>query len=61
MINWNNFFFFLGIVCVVVMLFTFDVSFVELWGHICRWHLDCRVWHQRDGLDVGHQRQYRSR
>ncbi len=34
--NWNNIFFVLGIVCVVVMLFTFDVSFVELWGHICR-------------------------
>ena len=34
--SWNNFFFVLGIVCVVVMLFTFDVSFVELWGHICR-------------------------
>ena len=34
--NWNNFFFLLGLVCVVVMLFTFDVSFVELWGHICR-------------------------
>ena len=34
--NWNNFFFVLGIVCVVVMLFTFDVSFIELWGHICR-------------------------
>ena len=35
MINWNNFFFVLGVVCVVVMLFTFDVSFVELWGYIC--------------------------
>ena len=34
--NWNNIFFFLGLACVVVMLFTFDVSFVELWGHICR-------------------------
>lgn len=34
--NWNNFFFILGIICVAVMLFTFDVSFVELWGHICR-------------------------
>ena len=35
MINWNNFFFVLGVVCVVVMLFTFDVSFVELWQHLC--------------------------
>ena len=34
--SWNNFFFVLGIVCVVVMLFTFDVSFIELWDHICR-------------------------
>ena len=34
--SWNNFFFVLGIACVVVMLLTFDVSFVELWGHICR-------------------------
>ena len=32
----NNLFFFLGIAAVVVMLFTFDVSFVELWEHICR-------------------------
>ena len=32
----NNLFFFLGVVTVVVMLFTFDVSFVELWDHICR-------------------------
>ena len=31
----NNLFFFLGIAVVVVMLFTFDVSFVELWEHIC--------------------------
>ena len=31
----NNIFFFLGIAAVVVMLFTFDVSFVELWDHIC--------------------------
>ena len=30
----NNLFFFLGCVAVVVMLFTFDVSFVELWQHI---------------------------
>ena len=33
--NWNNFFFLLGLACVVVMLFTFDVSFAELWGHLC--------------------------
>ena len=32
----NNLFFFLGIAVVVVMLFTFDVSFVELWEHLCR-------------------------
>ena len=31
----NNLFFFLGIAAVVVMLFTFDVSFIELWDHIC--------------------------
>lgn len=31
----NNLFFFLGCAACVVMLFTFDVSFVELWGHIC--------------------------
>lgn len=31
----NNLFFILGIVAIVVMLFTFDVSFVELWEHIC--------------------------
>lgn len=32
----NNIFFFLGIAMVVVMLFTFDVSFVELWQHLCK-------------------------
>lgn len=31
----NNIFFFLGIASVVVMLLTFDVSFVELWQHLC--------------------------
>ena len=31
----NNLFFILGIVMVVVMMFTFDVSFVELWEHLC--------------------------
>ena len=31
----NNLFFLLGVAVVVVMLFTFDVSFVELWEHIC--------------------------
>ena len=31
----NNLFFILGIVAIVVMLLTFDVSFVELWEHIC--------------------------
>jgi hypothetical protein len=38
--NWtkkrlNNLFFFCGVAAVVVMLFTFDVSFVELWQHLC--------------------------
>ena len=33
--NWNNLFFLIGIAAVVVMLFTFDVSFVELWQHLC--------------------------
>ena len=31
----NNLFFLLGVAAVVVMLFTFDVSFIELWQHIC--------------------------
>ena len=31
----NNLFFFLGCAACVVMLFTFDVSFVELWDHLC--------------------------
>ena len=31
----NNFFFILGVVTVVVMLLTFDVSFIELWDHLC--------------------------
>ena len=31
----NNLFFILGIAAVVVMLFTFDVSFIELWDHLC--------------------------
>ena len=31
----NNLFFILGVAVVVVMLFTFDVSFAELWEHIC--------------------------
>ena len=30
----NNLFFFIGVAAVVVMLFTFDVSFVELWQHL---------------------------
>ena len=33
--NLNNLFFLLGVVAVVVMLLTFDVSFVELWHHLC--------------------------
>lgn len=31
----NNLFFLCGVIAVVVMLFTFDVSFVELWQHLC--------------------------
>ena len=31
----NNLFFLLGCAAVVVMLFTFDVSFIELWQHLC--------------------------
>ena len=31
----NNLFFLLGLATVVVMLFTFDVSFSELWQHLC--------------------------
>lgn len=32
----NNLFFFCGIAAVIIMLFTFDVSFIELWQHLCR-------------------------
>lgn len=31
----NNLFFIVGVVACVVMLLTFDVSFVELWNHLC--------------------------
>lgn len=31
----NNLFFIIGVLAVVVMLLTFDVSFVELWQHLC--------------------------
>ena len=31
----NNIFFILGVAACIIMLFTFDVSFVELWHHIC--------------------------
>ena len=31
----NNLFFIVGVAACVVMLFTFDVSFVELWQHLC--------------------------
>lgn len=39
--SWNkkkvtNLFFIIGLAAVVVMLFTFDVSFAELWNHICK-------------------------
>lgn len=32
----NNFMFLLGLAACIIMLFTFDVSFTELWQHICR-------------------------
>lgn len=32
----NNLFFIVGILACVVMMLTFDVSFVELWNHLCR-------------------------
>ena len=32
----NNLFFFIGVAAVVVMLFTFDISFAELWRHLCQ-------------------------
>lgn len=32
----NNLFFLCGVAAVVVMIFTFDVSFAELWQHLCR-------------------------
>lgn len=32
----NNLFFVIGVVAVVVMLFTFDVSFIELWNYITK-------------------------
>ena len=32
----NNLFFIIGIVAVVVMILTFDVSFTELWRHLTR-------------------------
>ena len=31
----NNLFFVIGLAAVVVMMLTFDVSFVELWHHLC--------------------------
>jgi hypothetical protein len=31
----NNLFFFFGLAAVVVMMLTFDVSFAELWQHLC--------------------------
>lgn len=31
----NNLFFILGVAACVVMLLTFDVSFIELWNHLC--------------------------
>lgn len=34
--KWNNIFFFVGLASVVVMILTLDVSFTELWQHICK-------------------------
>lgn len=31
----NNLFFIIGIAAIVVMMLTFDVSFIELWHHLC--------------------------
>ena len=31
----NDLFFIIGVVAVVVMMLTFDVSFIELWEHLC--------------------------
>ena len=31
----NNLFFLVGVLAVVVMMLTFDVSFIELWQHLC--------------------------
>ena len=31
----NDLFFIIGVVAVVVMMLTFDVSFIELWDHLC--------------------------
>ena len=33
--RFNNLMFLLGVVAVVVMILTFDVSFIELWDHLC--------------------------
>ncbi|MCR5180179.1 MAG: flippase-like domain-containing protein [Bacteroidaceae bacterium] len=32
----TNLFFFIGLAAVIIMLLTFDVSFIELWDNICR-------------------------
>ena len=34
--RWNNIFFFLGVLAVVIMLLTFDVNYTQLWAHIRR-------------------------
>ena len=31
----NDLFFIIGVVAVIVMMLTFDVSFIELWDHLC--------------------------
>lgn len=60
----NNLFFFLGVAAVVVMLFTFDVSFVELvaasvprrlLADTHHWCVDSDLWYQCLGMVVYHQ------
>ena len=54
----NNLFFLLGIAAVVVMLLTFDVSFIEcrLLADTDCWHLDCGLRSERLRLESHHRR-----
>ena len=47
----NDLFFIIGVVAVVVMMLTFDVSFIELWAHPNPWRLDYHIWHQRPCME----------